>query len=245
MGVAPEANMSKPEGKFELKKFAEKKARYQAGMEKILSLGYNPRDYIEHFPAFTGDLTLARALVLYESYKKTLGVSGHIAEIGVYLGAGSLLFGKLVKLFEPSSTTLVHGFDWFQGMQNAGEAECVEEGSFHAEYSKLIELIKAQDMDGTVHIHNLDASRDLTRFFEETPHLQFKLVLVDAGLQKVVRAVLEHFWPRLTSDGIMLFDHFNHEIFPGETQAVKTYLPDAKFKTFPFGWMPTAYVVKP
>ena len=76
-------------------------------------------------------------------------------------------------------------------------------------------------------------------------HLQFKLIFLDCGLYDVVRSSLKHFWPRLTSGGVMLFDHFNHEVAPGETRAIKEFMPDAKIRTFSFGWMPTAYVVKP
>ena len=31
----------------------------------------------------------------------------------------------------------------------------------------------------------------------------------------------------------------------GQTRAIKEFMPDAKMRTFPFGWMPNAYVVKP
>jgi hypothetical protein len=43
----------------------------------------------------------------------------------------------------------------------------------------------------------------------------------------------------------MIFDQFNHELSPGETRAIKEFLPGTKIQTFPFGAMPTAYVVKP
>ena len=43
----------------------------------------------------------------------------------------------------------------------------------------------------------------------------------------------------------MIFDQFNHELAPGETRAVKDFMPDAKIQSFPFGAMPTAYIVKP
>jgi len=45
-------------------------------------------------------MSLNRIITLYEIYKKTLGLNGHIAELGVYKGSGSLLFAKLVKIFE-------------------------------------------------------------------------------------------------------------------------------------------------
>jgi hypothetical protein len=42
----------------------------------------------------------------------------------------------------------------------------------------------------------------------------------------------------------MMFDHFNHEVAPGETRAIRELLPGAKMRNFSFGWMPTAYVIK-
>jgi len=237
--------MDQPQGKFELRKFASRKPAYQEGLQEILKLGFSATDYIHHFPAFTGHLTIARFLSFYEAYKMTFGVAGHIAEIGVYIGAGSLFFAKLTKLFEPEALTLVHGFDWFQGAKITSEEKFVEEGACREDYDKVMKLISAQGLDNIVHIHNLDVTKELDQFFAENPHLQFKLIFVDAGLYDVVSSTLKHFWPRLTSGGIMLFDHFNHEVAPGETRAIKEFMPDAKVRTFSFGWMPTAYVVKP
>lgn len=232
-------------GMFELEKFASRKPGYYEGLQQMLALGFDATDYIHYFPAFAGHLTLARFLSLYEAYKMTLGVAGHIGEIGVYKGAGSLFFAKLTKLFEPESLTLVHGFDWFQGAKTTKEEKYVSEGECQVDYARVMQLIRAQGLDNIVHIHNLDVTKDLDRFFKENSHLQFKLIFSDCGVYDVVSATLKHFWPRLTSGGIMVFDQFNHEVAPGETRAIKEFMPDAKMKTFPFGWMPTAYVVKP
>jgi hypothetical protein len=74
-------------GRFELRKHAHRKEPYREGLKTILSLGYQPTDYIHHFPAFAGHLTIARFVSIYEAYKMTLGVAGHIAEVGVFMGA--------------------------------------------------------------------------------------------------------------------------------------------------------------
>jgi hypothetical protein len=232
-------------GKFELQKFASNRAEYYEGLQQVLELGFDTTDYIHYFPAFAGPLTIARFISLYEVYKMTLGVAGHIAEVGVYKGAGSLLFAKLMKLFEPASLNLVHGFDWFQGAKITEEEKYVAQGECYEDYDRVMRLIKAQGMDNIIHIHNLDVTRDLGQFFTENPYLQFKLIFADCGIYDVVRSTLEHLWPRLTSGGIMMFDQFNHEVAPGETRAIKEFMPDGKFRTFPFGWMPTMYVVKP
>jgi predicted O-methyltransferase YrrM len=237
--------MDHKEGAFETRKFAGRKSQYHEGLAEILSLGYEEEDLIHHFPSFVGHMTLSRFLVLYDLYKRTLGVAGHIAEAGVYKGAGTLFLAKLTQIFEPESLTLVHGFDWFKGAQLTAEEPNVMEGACKEDHLRLVRLIEAQKLDHVIHIHNLDLRTDLERFFEENKYMQFKLVFLDVGLYDVVMQCLEHFWPRLTSGGVMIFDQFNHELAPGETRAIKEFMPDAKIRTLPFGWMPTAYVVKP
>lgn len=106
-------------------------------------------------------------------------------------------------------------------------------------------MIRAQKLDHIVHIHKLDLRTDLDQFFDDNKYMQFKLIFLDAGLYEIVKSCLKHFWPRLTSGGVIIFDQFNHELSPGETRAIKEFIPDAKIRTLPFGWMPTAYVVKP
>jgi Methyltransferase domain len=230
---------------FEARKFADRKKPYYEGLAEVLSLGYTAEDLIHHFPSFVGHMTLSRFLVLYELYKMTLGVAGHIAEAGVYKGAGTLLFAKLTQIFEGESLTLVHGFDWFEGMDPSAEERDEVDCSYQEDYSRLMRMISAQKLNHIAHIHKLNLKTDLDGFFEMHPSLQFKLVFLDAGQYDVVKNCLKSFWPRLTSGGILALDQFNHEHAPGETRAVKEFMPDAKIRTFPFGWMPTAYVVKP
>ena len=237
--------MDYKEGKFETRKFADRKASYYGGLAEILSLGYHQEDLIHYFPSFVGHMTLSRFLALYEAYKMTLGVAGHIAEAGVYKGAVTLFFAKLTQIFEPESLTLVHGFDWFEGAKLTSEEPNITEGAYKEDYSRVVRLIQAQRLDRIVHIHKLDLRTDLDSFFKENAYLQFKLVFLDAGQYDIVKSCLRNFWPRLTSGGLMVFDQFNHELAPGETRAIKEFMPEAQIKTFPFGWMPSAYVVKP
>lgn len=237
--------MDYKEGRYETRKFADRRKPYYDGLTEILSLGYKQEDLIHHFPSFVGHMTISKFLALYEIYKMTLGVAGHIAEAGVYKAAGSLFFAKLTQIFEPESLTLVHGFDWFEGTEPTSEEPNVLAGSYKEDYSRILHLIQAQKLDHIVHIHKLDLKTELNKFFEENNYMQFKLIYLDAGQYDIVMNCLKNFWPRLTSGGIMIFDQFNQELSPGETRAVKEFMPDAKIRTLPFGWMPTAYVVKP
>src|SRR5215203_817904 len=98
------AEISKPlydEGDMETIKFANRKKGYYEGLETIKGLGYDTEDYIHHFPCFAGHMTISRFLAFHEVYQRTLGLAGHIAEVGVYKGATLLYFAKLAQIFEP------------------------------------------------------------------------------------------------------------------------------------------------
>lgn len=235
---------SHKDGELETIKFASRKAEYYKSVQEILDLGYETTDYLHYFPAFTGNLTLVRNFTLYELYKRTLGVSGHIAEIGVYKGAGSILFGKLVQIFEANSLTMVHGFDWFQGTQAVEENPLQVQGGNLAGEDQLRELIRLQNLDSTVKIHRLDAHKDFPAFFERYPHLRFKLVFLDSGTYEVTSEAIKAFWPRIVPGGLLVLDQWNSEVAPGETRAVSELLPHEKIETFPGAWMPNAFVVK-
>jgi hypothetical protein len=234
-------------GPFESSKFAFRKESYAESLAAIKSLGYTVEDYIHHFPCFTGALTLARYIAILECYQKTLGVAGNIAEVGMYKGAGSLFLAKLTQLYEPNALTQVHGFDWFQGAQNLSESDLKHliTGSYAESQERVQKLVEAQNLSNLIKIHSMDMASDQVKdFFTKFKHLQFKLVIFDIGIYEVVSNALPLFWERLTPGGIVIFDQYNFDIAPGETEAVREFLPNAKIRTFPNGWMPTAYVVK-
>jgi hypothetical protein len=233
------------DGDLESVKFADRRQSYREALDTIFSMDFSKEDYLHNFPSFVGHMTIARFIALYEAYKMTLGCAGHIAEVGVYKAACSLWFAKLVRIFEPEALTMVHGFDWFKGTQVTEEDPLLAEGSYAEDYEKIALLIRTQGLDSILKLHKLDVTTELPDFFSKYPHLQFKLILLDVGVYPVVQSCIKEFYPRLVSGGIMLFDQFNHELAPRETRAIRELLPDAKLRTFPFCWMPTAYLVKP
>ncbi len=235
------------QGELETAKFEGARKPFYDGIDRIKHLGYTTDEFIHHFPCFTGHLTLSRFLSLFECYQKTLGVSGHIADVGVYKGASMLFFAKLVKIYEAATLTQVHGFDWFRGnAPSATDDPKVLPGSSTESYERVAELVAAQSLNDIVRIHPLDVTKELDGFFDRYPHLQFKLIFLDTGTYDVVKACLSRFWQRLTVGGILVLDQYNVEIAPGETRAAREFFDGTgvKIRTFPHGWMPTAYVVK-
>lgn len=232
-------------GTMESRKFANRREPYWQGLQDILGMGIPPVDLIHHAPAFAGHVNLGRYLALYEAYRMTLPVLGHVAEAGIWMGTCTLFFAKLTRLFEPESMTLVHGFDWFQGARvDDNEATGVTPGAYRADLAFVQKLVAAQGLNDVVRLHDLDLARDLPGFFARHAHLQFKLVFLDCGYRDVVAACIDEFWPRLTPGGILVLDNLNHETAPGETIAVREKLPKARIQSFGFAFQPSAYIVK-
>jgi hypothetical protein len=226
-------------------RFAHRRESYWQGIAEILGMGIPPADLIHHAPAFAGHMNLGRYLALYEAYKMALPFAGHIAEAGIWKGTCTLLFAKLIRLFEPESLTLAHGFDWFQGARADGEeAKLVEPGAYSASAEWVRRLVSVQGLDDIVRIHDLNLATDLPNFLARHPHLQFKLVFLDCGYHDVVSACIDAFWPRLTPGGLLVLDNFNHETAPGEAQAVREKLPHSRIRSFGFAFQPTGYIIK-
>jgi len=232
------------EGNLEYTRFQNRRAGYYEGLAKIKALEFSFEEILEHYPSFVGHMTISRFLGLYELYKQTLGVAGHIAEVGVYNGASFFHFAKLIQIFESESLTQVHGFDWFAGTGKDEIVTHVKEGTYKESYERIIELVRAQKLENLAFIHKMNVITDLKPFLDRYLHLQFKLIFLDAGMYNVVKTVLPLLWERLTPGGILILDQYNHELSPGETLAVREILPNAHVKTLPNIWMPSAYIIK-
>jgi hypothetical protein len=231
-------------GKFESVKFFHQKKTYYEGLKTICDLNYSKEDLIHHFPAFAGTQTIIRFLSLYELFKMTEGIAGHIAEMGVYKGSGSLWFAKLLQIFEPNSLSQVHGFDWFKGTEPTSEEPNLQPGSYSEPFERVNSLVASQGLSHVIKLHDLDLRKDLPGFFSSAPHLRFRLVFADAGLYDIVREIIINVWPRISKGGILVLDQYNFDLAPGETRAVNELLPDVEVRTLPWGWMPTAFIVK-
>jgi hypothetical protein len=229
---------------FESSRFEDRRESYNSYKRELEQWNIPITDFLEHFPSFVGHMSLSRTLGLYELYKKTLGLAGHVGEVGIYKGASLFLFAKLVRIFEPEALTQVHGFDWFQGSGDDDIEMKVEKGSYKASFEKVRRLIQIQDLDRIVFVHKIDVVSQIRAFFDEHQHLQFKMFFLDAGFHNVVRAALPVVWERLTPGGILILDQYNHELAPGETMAIRELLPHSKVYTLPDIWMPTGYIIK-
>lgn len=231
-------------GNFEYIKFENLRSPYSNSIKNLELMNFEFKEIVEDFPRFTGHMSIGRYLTLYELYKKTEGISGHIAEVGTFKGTSLLWFTKLLQIFEPNSLTQVHGFDWFKGTGKDSIDLKIEEGSYSYNYEELLKVIEFQNLQNMCFVHKLDVVKELKEFFEKNTHLYFKLVFLDAGFYDVVKNSLIELWPRLNKGGVLILDQFGHELSPGEAIAIKEILPEAKIQTLNNSWMPMAYIIK-
>ena len=237
--------MDYKKGKFESTKFDYKKDDYAKYLEYLNRLNLSAEEIIHQFPAYVGSMTIQRYLTLYDLYKKTLGIAGHLAEVGVYKGSGTIFLSKLVEIFEPNSLTQVHGFDWFKGDDpDPNEEKHLIKGAYSHSYEELLKLIDAQKLNHVIRIHKIDIINELEPFFNDNPTLKFKFVFLDSGTYKVTFKALQQFLSKIVKGGIIVFDQYNFELAPGETKAVDELLGSENIKTLPYAWMPNAYYIK-
>jgi hypothetical protein len=228
-----------------MQKHALEDEKFHAYVGELLGMDIPPKEFIHLFPLFTGWVNLARYLGLYELYKLTRGVLGHMAEIGTWKGSSFLFLAKLVRIFEPHSTTQVHGFDWFAGMKyDSVQDKTDHQGMYTADQATLERLVRMQGLENTAILHSMDVTKELAPFMEAHPSLQFKLVFLDCAAYQVVTKSLEALWPRVTPGGVIIFDHANNSELPQEQQAIRDFLGDVKLRTLDFCRTPTAYLVK-
>ena len=61
-----------------------------------------------------------------------------------------------MKIFEPNSTFMVHGFDWFEGSVSfKKDSDLVYTGGYKNDYESVKKLIKAQDLSKSSRYTNL------------------------------------------------------------------------------------------
>ena len=216
--------------------------QYLEWLEDLDSI--SERDLIFHFPAFVGSVNLARFLSLFKAFEATQHISGHIGDFGTYKGGSFFTFAKLVRIFEPHSNTEVHGFDWFKGQTPGLKDHSINQGKYVSKKHDLEDLIEKQDLSGIMKLHDMDLVKDFGKFLTENPWLHFRLAFIDCGIEDVLNATIKPVWDRMLPGGILLLDHFNHEVSPTESVMALAATSGRVVEQFHFSRSPTAFIVK-
>src|SRR5260221_313261 len=189
---------------------------------------------IENFAKYVPRQTLAKFLVRYEIFQKTLRVNGSIVEAGVLRGGGLFTFAKLSAIFEPvNHTRKIIGFDTFEGFPSIHEKDMKGDSSqLHpgglqgSSYEDILQGVELYDMNRAVgHVPKIELVRGdiqdtLPKYLEENPHLLVSLLYLDVDLYQPTKTALQYLFDRMPKGAIIVFDELNAKMFPGETIAV-------------------------
>ena len=80
-----------------------------------------------------------------------------------------------------------------------------------AGHMKRVEIVKG------------DAVETIEEYVSNNPALTVALLYLDFDIYKPTKVALEKLIPLVCKGGIIAFDEFNYDKFPGETEAVKEY----------------------
>jgi hypothetical protein len=182
---------------------------------------------IDHWPLYAGVYSISRFLAIARLVEDSLGVPGHIAEVGSWRGANLLFMAKLLRLFDPHCSKEVHAFEGFEGLQEFASADgpAVEsKGQYKGRLDELTDLIDLYELNDDVVIHQGLVEDTLPKLLDEMQELSFSLIYLDVDLYKPTLAALELFHERLSVGGLFVLDEWNVARFPGETVAVREFL---------------------
>jgi hypothetical protein len=210
-------------------------------------------DYIDHFGLFVGVQTLATRLAIYEIFKTTLDVPGHVVEFGCWKGANLLFLAKVLSILRPNTIKKILGFDSFEGLKTFAKADGDAANRFAGQYqgneNLLRQAIGLFGMQDWVHLVKGDARETIPAFSQAFPHTMVSFAYVDFDLYEPSRAALEFVGPRLSKGGVIVMDEALTEIWQGEGVALREFLEKQMQSQFdlhavPHARQPTVYLVK-
>ena len=219
----------------------------------------------QNFPAYTSRMLLTRFLAYYELFKLIQSKPGWIVECGVYRGFSFFALGKFLEIFcMGDKTRKVLGFDSFEGFadlspEDGGEKESatrMKGGTNPSDFEEdFFELMILNNIDAfapwaeRMQVVKGDARFTIPRYVKENPGLRIALLHIDIDIYEPVSVALENFYPRVVPGGVVVFDEYAHQDWPGESAALENYfkkknLPPPNLQTFGWCGTPTTYFIK-
>ncbi|MCK7529170.1 MAG: TylF/MycF family methyltransferase [Ignavibacteriales bacterium] len=162
-----------------------------------------------------------------------------------------MTFANLSEIFEPvNHTRKIIGFDTFTGFPSLSKQDSLNKageskvgGLYSGSYETLLKSIELFNRTRFLkHIEKVelvkgDVLKTLPGYLKDNPQLVVSLLWLDFDIYEPTRFVLEKLIDRIPKGGVIAFDELNHEVWKGETIAVKEVLGihNLRVKRFPFG----------
>ena len=165
-------------------------------------------------------------------------ITGHIVECGTFTGNNLMLFANLFNNITPFIVEKkLIGFDTFEGFDNSFINEEKDNSiktnisnklfkNEHNSYELLNKSIDLYNLNRPLnHMSKIelvkgDACKTIPQYIEDNPELVISLLYLDFDLYDPTKIALEYLYDRVVKGGIIAFDEFSYDKYPGETQAV-------------------------
>jgi len=198
-----------------------------------LSEKYGQRELwkvIDPWGLYVGISNLSVKLAVADLLRSTLDVPGHIAEFGTWRGDNLLFMAKILRIYDPYGSKLLHGFDSFEGLTEFTKEDKISpdsvRGLYKGSYEELMDFISLYKMKNDIVIHKGLIEDTLPKALEENKALSFSFVYCDTDLYSSTKVILENLHDRLSKGGLFVLDEWNHEHFHGEGLAVREFLKE-------------------
>lgn len=210
-------------------KFEASSQRYIERRKEVTSALANtdPWSIADHWPLYCGTAQLARTLAIYDIFRETLDVPGHVAEFGCHRGANLLFLAKILRVIDPHGSKEVFGFDSFEGLRAFHDSDGVaiaRAGDYKGDLGELSAMIDLHELQDEVELCVGLIEETLPRLLDRRKELTFSFVYCDTDLYESTATILRLVEPRLAVGGRFVFDEWNHGGFPGEGIAVGEFL---------------------
>lgn len=188
--------------------------------------------------------SLYRILYFHDQMQKIRHLDGDIVECGVSIGHGTLLFLLLSEYVGVERTYV--GFDSFEGFPEAAVQDGITpitEGFYASPPETVLRVLR----DGRIPEQVIKNQVRLVKgYFDKTlPNYDGRIALLhlDGDLYESYKISLENLYDKVVPGGIIMFDEYRDERWPGATQAIDEFFANKPERVEPHAQCSWKYYV--
>ena len=215
-------------------------------------------DYETHFHLTLELSRLAKFVAHYEAFKAVSELPGAIVECGVFKGTSLARFAMFRELLGNNFSSKIIAFDVFSDeFPNTSFEEDQAQRQHWIETAgassiSTEQMVQVFDWMGVKNYELVagDICETVPKYAQEHPGMKVSLLNLDCDFVEPTICVLEHFYDRIVTGGIILLDNYAGEgttglTYHGDTKGVDEFFKgmDVAIQRFQFGSRP-CYIVK-
>lgn len=181
------------------------------------------KDFIlRNWGILSGDKSFYRTLKLFQLITKVQKIKGDIVEFGVWNGNNLLTIKKIIDFLKLNKT--LYGYDHFQGLKNPNKKDKhflkKDIGTYAGDKKFINYIIKFFNLKNIKIIDEdiMNLEKKLKNF------KKLSLIYIDCDLYEPTLKILKLLTPKLSKNGIVVFDEGKGKKWIGEKKALNEFL---------------------